>query len=152
MLLDSVQAIRFVAERLDTLTERMVFLGGATLGLFVTELGAAPPRATKDVDLVVEITMPEYLDNSFRSELLNRGFREVTDEGVLCRWEIEGREWTSCPLSPGSLVSAIAGIRQRLPRHRATSFPADRIFASFPQPASWQPSSRLSPIAVEATF
>jgi predicted nucleotidyltransferase len=90
MLLDSVQAIRFVAERLDTLTERMVFLGGATLGLFVTEPGAPPPRSTKDVDLIVEVTMREYLDNSFRSQLLNRGFREVTDEAVLCRWEIEG--------------------------------------------------------------
>jgi predicted nucleotidyltransferase len=101
MLLDSVQAIRFVAERLDTLTERMVFLGGATLGLFVTEPGAAPPRATKDVDLVVEITMPEYLDNSFRSELLNRGFREVTDEGVLCRWEIEGTRVDIMPTEPG---------------------------------------------------
>jgi hypothetical protein len=90
MLLDSVQAIRFVAERLDTLTERMVFLGGATLGLLVTEPGAAAPRPTKDVDLIVEVTMREYLDNSFRSQLLNRGFREVTDEAVLCRWEIEG--------------------------------------------------------------
>jgi hypothetical protein len=38
----------------------------------------------------VEITMPEYLDNSFRSQLLSRGFREVTDERVICRWEIEG--------------------------------------------------------------
>jgi hypothetical protein len=29
MLLDSVQAIRFVAERLDSLADRVVFLGGA---------------------------------------------------------------------------------------------------------------------------
>ena len=90
MLLDSVQAIRFVAERLDSLAERMVFLGGATLGLFVTDPSAAPPRPTKDVDLVVEITMLEYLDNSFRSQLLTRGFREVVDERVICRWEIDG--------------------------------------------------------------
>ncbi len=90
MLLDSVQAIRFVAERLDALAERVVFLGGATLGLFITGPGAAPPRPTKDVDLIVEITMQEYLDNSFRSQLLSRGFREVTDERVICRWEIEG--------------------------------------------------------------
>jgi predicted nucleotidyltransferase len=90
MLLDSVQAIRLVAERLDSLAERVVFLGGATLGLFITGPGAAPPRPTKDVDLIVEITMPEYLGNSFRFQLLSRGFREVTDERVICRWEIEG--------------------------------------------------------------
>jgi predicted nucleotidyltransferase len=100
MLLDSVQAIRFVAERLDTLTERMVFLGGATLGLLVTESGAAPPRATKDVDLIVEVTMREYLDNSFRSQLLNRGFREAIDGGPVCGWEIEGTRVDIMPTTP----------------------------------------------------
>ena len=101
MLLDGAQAIRFVAERLDTLTERMVFLGGATLGLFVTEAGAPPPRPTRDVDVIVEITMAEYLNNSFRSQLLKRGFREATDEGVLCRWEIEGTKVDIMPTTPG---------------------------------------------------
>jgi len=91
MLLDGVQAIRLVAERLDSLGDRVVFLGGATLGLLVTEPAAAPPRPTKDVDLVVEITMSEYLDNSFRSQLLDRGFREVIDEGVICRWQIDSQ-------------------------------------------------------------
>ena len=100
MLLDSVQAIRFVAERLDTLTERMVFLGGATLGLLVTEPGAPPPRPTKEVDLIVEVTMREYLDNSFRSELLNRGFREVLDGGPVCGWEIEGTRVDIMPTTP----------------------------------------------------
>jgi hypothetical protein len=103
MLPDGVQAIRFVAERLDSLGERMVFLGGATLGLFVVEPGAAPPRPTKDVDLIVEVTMLEYLDNSFRAQLLGRGFREVVDEGVICRWEIEGTKVDIMPAAPGIL-------------------------------------------------
>jgi predicted nucleotidyltransferase len=103
MLLDSVQAIRFVAERLDSLIERMVFLGGATLGLLVTAPGAAPPRPTKDVDLIVEITMLEHLNLSFRSQLLSRGFREVTDEGVICHWEIEGTKVDIMPTTPGIL-------------------------------------------------
>jgi predicted nucleotidyltransferase len=103
MLLDSVQAIRLVAERLDSLTERMVFLGGATLGLLVTSPGAAPPRPTKDVDLIVEITMLEHLNLSFRSQLVSRGFREVTDEGVICRWEVEGTKVDIMPTTPGIL-------------------------------------------------
>jgi predicted nucleotidyltransferase len=86
--MDSEHAIRFVAERLGTLTNRMVFLGGASLGLLITDSGGAPPRPTKDVDLVVEMTMREYLDNSFRSQLLERGFREVLDGGVICRWAV----------------------------------------------------------------
>jgi predicted nucleotidyltransferase len=103
MVLDGVQAIRLVAERLDSLTERMVFLGGATLGLLVTAPGAAPPRPTRDVDLVVEITMLDYLDNSFRSQLLHRGFREVLDEGVICRWAVEETRVDIMPTTPGIL-------------------------------------------------
>lgn len=103
MLLDGVQAIRLVAERLDSLAERVVFLGGATLGLFITEPGAAPPRPTKDVDLIVEITMLEHLNLSFRSQLVRRGFREVTNEGVICRWEIEGTKVDIMPTTPGIL-------------------------------------------------
>ena len=90
MLPDSVQAIRFVAERLAELNERMAFLGGATLGLLIAEPGAPPPRPTRDVDLVVEITMLEYLNNSFRTQLLAHGFRESPEEGVICRWTVGG--------------------------------------------------------------
>lgn len=103
MVLDGVQAIRLVAERLDSLTDRMVFLGGATVGLLITEPGGAPPRPTKDVDLVVEITMLEYLDNSFRFQLLDRGFREVLDEGVICRWAVEETKVDIMPTTPGIL-------------------------------------------------
>jgi hypothetical protein len=81
----------------------MVFLGGATLGLLVTAPGAAPPRPTRDVDLVVEITMLDYLDNSFRSQLLHRGFREVLDEGVICRWAVEETRVDIMPTTPGIL-------------------------------------------------
>lgn len=127
MLLDSVQAIRFVAERLDALTERMVFLGGATLGLLVTEPGAAAPRPTRDVDLIVEVTMREYLDNSFRSQLLNRGFREAIDGGLACGWEIEGTRvdimpTTRCSRSQQSLVSGSGCSGTALPVFRRTEY------------------------------
>jgi len=68
MLSDSAQAIRRVAERLAELNGRMVFLGGATLGLLITEPGAPAPRPTRDVDLIVEITMLEYLNNALRTQ------------------------------------------------------------------------------------
>jgi hypothetical protein len=86
---DSIQEIRFVAERLGALVDRVVFVGGATVGLLVTEPGAAPPRPTRDVDVVVEVTSTiEYLDG-LRSELTRLGFRQVIDEGVICRWAVE---------------------------------------------------------------
>jgi hypothetical protein len=129
MLLDSVQAIRFVAERLDLLTERMVFLGGATLGLLVTERGAAPPRPTKDVDLVVEITMLEYLNNSFRSRVAQPGLsgnaRRRRDLPVGNRRNQSGHHahhaWDSRPQQ--SLVSGRGCSGTALPVSRRTEYP-----------------------------
>jgi len=42
-----------VAKRLGPLCERVVFVGGATLELLVSDPGAAPIRPTDDVDVVV---------------------------------------------------------------------------------------------------
>jgi predicted nucleotidyltransferase len=108
MLSDSVQMIRLVAERLAELNERMVFLGGATLGLLITEPGAPPPRPTKDVDLAVEITMLEYLNDTFRTELLARCFREAPEDGVICRWTIENAKVDIVPTT-----STILGFSNR---------------------------------------
>ncbi len=47
--------------------------------------------------------MLEYLDNSFRSQLLSRGFREVPDEGVICRWAIDDTKVDIMPTAPGIL-------------------------------------------------
>ena len=88
---DSVQAVEFVAERLGSLADQFVFLGGAVVGLLVTSPGAARPRATRDVDLIVEVASRseyQYGDNSLRARLVERGFREATDESVICRWVV----------------------------------------------------------------
>jgi predicted nucleotidyltransferase len=51
--------------------------------LWITDLGAPPPRPTKDVDVIVEVaSRTEYHD--FEERLRQAGFR---DEGtVICRW------------------------------------------------------------------
>jgi hypothetical protein len=103
MALDSVWAIRLVAERLGELSEEMVFVGGATLGLLITEPGAPPPRPTMDVDLVVEMTRLDYLNDTLRTRLQARGFREAPEEGVICRWMIEGTKVDIMPTTPEPL-------------------------------------------------
>jgi predicted nucleotidyltransferase len=90
LVLDSAQAIRLVAERLGPLGDRLVFLGGATVGLLVLDPGGAPPRTTKDVDVVVEVASRWEYQGELRNELLQRGFREDTDEGApICRWVVD---------------------------------------------------------------
>jgi len=46
--------LAIIADRLGELREKMVFLGGCTTGLLVTDPAAPDVRATIDVDMIVE--------------------------------------------------------------------------------------------------
>jgi hypothetical protein len=46
-----VDLVRYAAERLGTLREKLTFLGGAVVPLLVSERGTRAPRVTIDVDL-----------------------------------------------------------------------------------------------------
>jgi hypothetical protein len=63
----------------------VVFVGGATIHLWLTEPGAPPARATEDVDVVCEVTTrTEYYRLGGR--LRERGLSEASDGTVICRW------------------------------------------------------------------
>ena len=47
--------VKQVAELLGPLLPKVVFLGGAATGLLITDEAAPEVRATKDVDVIVEI-------------------------------------------------------------------------------------------------
>jgi hypothetical protein len=70
------------ARHLRPLLDEVVFLGGCTTELFVTDSGAAEARPTVDVDVVVEITSPvKYWE--FSDRLRELGFSEDTREDVI---------------------------------------------------------------------
>ncbi|WP_263377847.1 hypothetical protein [Granulicella paludicola] len=66
--------------------EEIVFVGGITLGLLITDEGAAPIRATTDVDVIAEIvTYADYI--AFSDRLRQAHFTEDDGENALtCRW------------------------------------------------------------------
>ena len=74
------------ATKLDTLADKVVFVGGATLGLLINDAGAAPIRPTIDVDVIAEITTQmEYFD--FSEKLRGLGFKEDSGQDAPnCRW------------------------------------------------------------------
>ena len=82
--------IRYVAERLGDLRERVVFLGGAATTLLITDQAAPDVRPTLDVDVIVEIgSSPDYY--RLGESLREIGFTEDASEGApLCRWLIDG--------------------------------------------------------------
>ena len=51
----SIEMLKIVAKGLRDFKEQVVFLGGATVALHVTDPGATNVRVTMDVDCVVEI-------------------------------------------------------------------------------------------------
>src|SRR6266576_5044511 len=52
----NIQMLEIAAGHLEPLLEEVVFVGGATIELWVTDPLAPPLRATADVDVIVEIS------------------------------------------------------------------------------------------------
>lgn len=82
----NLDLLELMAARLRPLLTEVVFVGGCTTGLLVTDPGAAPVRVTRDVDVIAEIL--SYADYAVFSERLHAlGFEEDMSEGApLCRW------------------------------------------------------------------
>jgi predicted nucleotidyltransferase len=83
--------VRQVAQRLDTLRDSVVFVGGAVVDLLITDPAAPSIRPTKDVDVIVEVT--SLHDYYKLGDLLRaRGFKEdsQSEGGPVCRWVIDG--------------------------------------------------------------
>ncbi len=79
-----------VAIRLGPLRERVVFVGGATVELLITDPIASAARLTKDVDAIVAVASTIDYQIKIGDELRALGFREDTRKGApLCRWLIE---------------------------------------------------------------
>jgi predicted nucleotidyltransferase len=87
----NLEMIRTVANHLGPLRERVVFVGGATAGLLITDAASPTPRRTKDVDVIVEIASLVQYGTVLRDQLLDLGFIEDTAEGApVCRWFVAG--------------------------------------------------------------
>src|SRR5713101_8127865 len=78
-----------MAARLKPLLPEIVFVGGCTTGLLITDPAASPVRATDDVDVSVEVA--SYADYArFSKRLRNLGFSEDSSEHApICRWLID---------------------------------------------------------------
>ena len=75
MLTNSIfnrKVIRKIALALGELNERVIFVGGATIGMYANDPAAEDVRATKDVDITVEIASFVELE-SIREELVQKG-------------------------------------------------------------------------------
>ncbi|MDK2957113.1 MAG: hypothetical protein PWQ57_2609 [Desulfovibrionales bacterium] len=80
-----IEKVVKAAAMLGDLSREVVFIGGAIVGLLITDQAIPGVRPTIDVDVVAEIA--SRLDYyRLEDRLRERGFRENSEEGVICRW------------------------------------------------------------------
>jgi hypothetical protein len=98
MQTSNIKLLKQVARRLGPLLSEVVFVGGCTTGLFITDEAAAEVRPTFDVDVIAEIT--SYADYaSFSERLQALGFVVDTSKGApLCRWLIDDLKLDVMPI------------------------------------------------------
>ena len=79
-----------VAHALGPLCDRFVFVGGCATGLLLTDPAASPVRATRDVDVVVEVvSLAGY--HALERQLQAAGFKhDRSPDAPVCRWIVGG--------------------------------------------------------------
>ncbi len=86
--LANINMLQFVADKLGSLCNELVFLGGCTTALFINDENTPDVRYTFDVDCIVEATsLNDY--HRLEKKLQNIGFKQSLHEETICRWRYE---------------------------------------------------------------
>ena len=108
-----IERVLETARLLEELAEECVFVGGAVLGLLLTDPAVSQVRPTMDVDVVVELATRGAFYR-LQERLRSKGFREDMESGIICRWRqgpilLDGR-----PEIVGDVASADDAVRGHL--------------------------------------
>lgn len=82
----NLERLEVMAHKLGHLTERLIFVGGSTTGLFITDPLLPPVRVTRDVAVITEAN--SRLDSHQLEEALRKlGFSpDMRPDAPICRW------------------------------------------------------------------
>lgn len=82
----NLDMLAVVAQGLRGFKEKLAFIGGATIDLYISFPADAASRPTDDVDCVVELaSRGKYY--AVEEELRSLGFKNSLGKGPVCRWE-----------------------------------------------------------------
>lgn len=138
---------------LGDLIDEVVFLGGATVELWITDPAAPEFRPTADVDVVVEVaTVSEF--HRFEKELRRKRFENDQESGMICRFLHPDAPDLLLDVMPTE--AAILGFENRwqaeaFPYATSVPLPAGGRSRRSPRPFCWRPSSRHSRRVATAT-
>ena len=80
--------IKRIAIALGELNEKVIYVGGATVSLYINDPAADDVRPTKDVDITVKVASMLELEN-LRETLTKKGFKQSSGLNVICRFRYE---------------------------------------------------------------
>jgi len=82
------KAAKRVAVALGELNEKVVFVGGAMISLYIDDPAAEDVRPTKDIDITFRIVSTGELEE-LRETLVSRGFSQSSEDDVICRFRLQ---------------------------------------------------------------
>lgn len=80
--------IKKIALALGEINKQVIYVGGATVGLYINDPAADDVRPTKDVDISLSIATISELEK-MREGLNEKGFIQTAEDGVICRFRYE---------------------------------------------------------------
>lgn len=80
--------LEFAARKLGKLKDEVVFLGGCTTALFITDSVLQDVRPTLDVDCIVDVISLNHY-HRLEKQLHEQGFKKSMLDDAICRWHYE---------------------------------------------------------------
>ena len=82
------EVVKTISTALGALNDKVVYVGGAVVSLYIDDLAAEDIRPTKDIDISLEITTIVALE-ALREDLSTKGFTQSHEDDVICRFRFE---------------------------------------------------------------
>lgn len=143
----SVALLEPAADALGDLREEVVFLGGATIALWLTDPAARVPRVTYDVDVVaVQVTTLGAYE-AFQARLRALTFAEDVDSGVICRWRHAERGIVLDAVPMREELAGFSGrwLSEAVERPAEVVLPSGTVIAAVPP--AWLMATKLEAFA-----
>ncbi len=84
----NLEVISKIAVALGTMNEQVVYVGGATVSLYINDPAADDVRPTKDLDISLAIASLGELE-VIRKQLIRKGFKQSPEDDIICRFRYE---------------------------------------------------------------
>ena len=128
----NIAMLESAAEAIEEMLDEVVFVGGATVELWVTDPGAPEFRPTYDIDVIVEVTTRGAYYR-LEEKLRELGFRNDEEGGVICRFRRpSGLILDVMPTDPSILGFENRWQREAFPHAARYGLPSGREIKAVP--------------------